>query len=125
MAGSDNGQVAGTTAEVREGVLWLAKVVALFDIANERAGLELCIDREAYLKNPRLGIYFWRMECESRALPRIEPEAYREELRELLASVLVDYSWEHVQRKLDDDELEILREEYGRYKRTVEAGLRR
>ena len=78
-----------------------------------------------HLKNPRLGIYFWRTECESRALPRIEPEAYREELRELLASVLVDYSWEYVQRNLDDDELEILREEYGRYKRVVEAGLRR
>ncbi len=125
MAGSDNGQVAGTTAEVREGVLWLAKIIALFDIVNEEAGLEKCIDREAYLRNPRFGLYMWRRQCEQAALPTIEPEEHREKLQELITAVLLDYSWEHVHRDLDDEELEILREEYERYKRVVEAGLRR
>ncbi len=40
-------------------------------------------------------------------------------------SVLAGLKWDYIDRKLDDDELEILREEYGWYKRVVEAGLRR
>ena len=125
MADSDNGEAGATTAEAREGVLWLAKIIALFDIVNEEAGLEKCIDREAYLRNPRFGLYMWRKDCEAHVLPKIEPETYREQLQDLITAVLLDYSWEHVHRDLDDEELEILREEYERYKRVVEAGLER
>ena len=106
-------------------VYWLARIIALFDVANERAGLPKYIDRESYLRNPRVGLYMWRKECEAHVLPKIEPEAYREELQDLITAALMDYSWEYIHTDLDDNELQILREEYERYKRVTEADLRR
>lgn len=123
MRGSRCSPTEGGTAVARgDRIDWLGKVIALFDIANERLGLERCIESEPYLRNPKLGMFKWRMEFESRVLPRIGT-AERQELSELMASAWEEYSWQYIQTSLDDSELQALREEYERCKDVVERHL--
>ncbi len=96
----------------------LGRLVAIFDVANEQAGVQTRYI-ERHVENPKFICYNWRLECETNAISAIECTETRQKLDALIQKHLEDGNGKRSEEELSAEEQQTLKVEYGRYKKAL------
>ncbi len=99
----------------------LGRLIAIFDVANEQAGVQTrYIERR--VEKPKYVCYNWKLECETNAISELECVETRQKLDALIQRHLADGAEGDdmlSEEKLSAEEQQTLLAEYKRYKKAL------
>ena len=96
----------------------LGRLVAIFDIANELAGVQTRYI-ERHVESPKFVCRNWKLECETNAISTLESIENRQKLDALIQKHLEDADDMRSEENLSVEEQKRLGREYRRYKKAL------
>ncbi len=96
----------------------LGRLVAIFDVANELAGVQTrYIERK--VENPKFVCHNWKLECETNAISELESAENRQKLDALIQKHIEYADDMRSEENLSVEEQKRLAREYRRYKKAL------
>lgn len=96
----------------------LGRLVAIFDVANELAGVQTRYI-ERHVENPKFVCRNWKLECETNAISELESIETRQKLDALIHRHIEDEDHMRCEENLSVEEQKTLGREYRRYKKAL------
>ena len=96
----------------------LGRLVAIFDVANELAGVQTRYI-ERHVETPKFVCRNWKLECETNAISALESIESRQKLDALIQKHLEDADDMRSEENLSVEEQKRLAREYRRYKKAL------